>query len=79
MNKKRLERDKEKAVVSGVLAGLSNYFGQDPILFRVIAITFLILTGVFPGLLIYILAVLMIPKKVDKSSDVEYEVVNEDE
>lgn len=77
--KKRLERDKEKAVISGVLAGLSNYFGQDPILFRVIAITFLILTGVFPGLLIYILAVLMIPKKLDRSDDVEYEVVEEDD
>lgn len=79
MNKKRLERDKEKAVVSGVLAGLSNYFGQDPLLFRIIAITFLILTGVFPGVLIYLMAVLMIPKKVEHGAEVEYEVVEDDE
>ena len=72
---KRLERDKEKAVVSGVLAGLANYYQQDPVLFRVGAITFLILTGFFPGILIYIMAVFIMPKRVDAPSDVEYEVV----
>lgn len=70
--KKRLERDEEKAVISGVLAGMANYFEQDPVLFRIAAITFLILTGVFPGLLIYILAWIIMPRR---SARVEYEVV----
>ena len=73
MSKKRLERDKERAVVSGVLAGLANYFGQDPVLFRVMAITFLVLTGVFPGLLLYIVAWVIIPKQDNRR--VDYEIV----
>lgn len=75
--KKRLERDKEKAVVSGVLAGMANYFNQDPVLFRVVAITFLILTGFFPGILLYLAAVLVMPKE-NKTAPVEaeYEVVD---
>lgn len=71
--KKRLERDNEKAVVSGVLAGMANYFGHDPVLYRVLAVTFLIITGVFPGLLVYLAAWLMMPKK--NPVEVDYEVV----
>lgn len=73
---KKLERDQGNAVVAGVLAGLANYYKQDPVLFRVVAITFLILTGVFPGILIYIMAVLIMPKKPLASADVQYEVVD---
>lgn len=76
MHKKQLERDEEKAVVSGVLAGMANYFEQDPTLFRVAAVTFLILTGVFPGIILYIAAWIMMPKRMQKPLDVEYEVVD---
>ena len=72
--KKRLERDKERAIISGVLAGLAKYFNQDPTLFRVAAIAFLILTGIFPGLLLYLAAWIVMPRK-DGSQDVQYEVV----
>jgi phage shock protein C len=71
--KKRLERDQERAVVSGVLAGMARYYNQDPVLFRIIAITFLILTGFFPGILIYLVAWFVMPRQ-DKSR-VDYEVV----
>jgi phage shock protein C len=72
--KQKLERDEEKALVSGVLAGLANYFGQDPVLFRVLAISFLILTGIFPGILLYLAAWVVMPKDKRRSS-VDYEVV----
>ena len=72
--KKKLERDEEKSVVSGVLAGLANYFDQDPVLFRVLAIMFLILTGIFPGLFIYLAAWMVMPKKDGDRVDVDYEV-----
>jgi phage shock protein C len=71
--KKKLERDEEKAVVSGVLSGMANYFGQDPVLFRVLAITFLILTGVFPGIILYFAAWVIIPK--NNRPKVDYEIV----
>lgn len=74
--KKRLKRDEEQAVIAGVLSGLANYFNQDPALFRIAAITLLILTGVFPGLLLYLGAWAVMPKhKAEPASDVEYEVV----
>ena len=76
MKKKQLERDEEKAVISGVLAGMANYFEQDPMLFRVAAIAFLILTGFFPGIILYIAAWIMMPKRMQKPLDVEYEVVD---
>lgn len=72
---KRLERDKEKAVISGVLAGMANYFEQDPVLFRVMAIAFLVLTGFFPGILLYLAAIVVMPRKMHEAQDVEYEVV----
>lgn len=75
MNKKKLERDEEKAVVSGVIAGMANYFEQDPVLFRVAAVTFLILTGFFPGIILYLAAWIMMPKRMREAQDVEYEVV----
>ena len=75
MNKKRLKRDQEGAIVSGVLSGLAKYFDQDPVLFRVAAVAFLILTGIFPGVILYIAAWIMMPKKINESQDVEYEVV----
>lgn len=75
--KKRLERDEENVVVSGVIAGLARYFDQDPRLFRLFAIAFLIVTGFFPGVLIYFVAWMMIPKRKNREAaqDVEYEVV----
>jgi phage shock protein PspC (stress-responsive transcriptional regulator) len=72
MTKRRLERDQENQLVAGVLAGLANYFDQDPRLFRLVAIIFLILTGIFPGLLFYLIAWFMIPTK--KAPEVDYDI-----
>ncbi len=72
--KKRLERDRENQLVAGVLAGVAEYFEQDPRLFRIIAILFLVVTGVFPGLLFYIVAWIMMP--LQKIKNIDYEVVS---
>jgi len=72
--KKKLKRDEEQAIVAGVLAGMANYFNQDPALFRVAAITLLILTGVFPGLLLYLGAWLVMPNRRKAHQKADYEV-----
>lgn len=72
--KKKLKRDEEQAIVAGVLSGMANYFNQDPALFRVAAITLLILTGVFPGLLLYLGAWMVMPKHKSGEPKVDYEV-----
>lgn len=61
--RKKIYREDESAIVAGVLAGLAEYFKQDPVLFRLAGITLLILTGVFPGLLLYLIAWFMMPKR----------------
>lgn len=70
---KRLERDAENKVIAGVLSGLADYFKQDPVLFRLLAIVFLIVTGLFPGLLFYIVAWIIMPER--RSMKVDFEVV----
>ncbi|MFM2424072.1 MAG: hypothetical protein RLZZ70_461 [Candidatus Parcubacteria bacterium] len=67
--KKKLKRAEETAVVAGVMAGLAHYFDQDPTLFRLAGIFFLIISGVFPGLLLYVVAWIMMPKQ---SKDADY-------
>ena len=71
--KKKLRRSEESKVIFGVLGGLATYFEQDPVLYRVLAITFLIFTGIFPGLLLYLAAWLVMPKQ--PPQDFDYEVV----
>lgn len=67
--KKKLTRNQEQAVVAGVMGGLAEYFNHDPVLYRIFAVTFLIITGVFPGVLMYIAAWLFMPKRTRMQAD----------
>lgn len=58
---KRLYREKETAVLAGVVSGLAKYFEQDPVLFRLATIIMLIITGVFPVVFIYLAAWILMP------------------
>ena len=69
MTTKRVYRDQETALVAGVLSGLADYFKQDPVVFRLLAIVLIILTGVFPGVLFYLVAWFMVPKKPKMQAD----------
>ncbi len=60
---KKLYREEDEAMVVGVVAGLAKYFKQDPTLFRVMAILFLVLTGFFPGIILYLGAWLVMPNR----------------
>ena len=69
MTTKRVYRDQDTAVVAGVLSGLVEYFRQDPVVFRLVAIVLLILTGIFPGVLFYLLAWAIVPRKPKMEAD----------
>jgi phage shock protein C len=60
---KKLRRSNTDRWAGGVLSGMGTYFNVDPIVFRLIYIVFLVVTGVFPGVIIYIAAMLIIPKE----------------
>ena len=56
--RKRLYRSTRDRVFGGVCAGLSEYAQVDKGLLRFLAAVAILVTGVFPGLIAYILCVL---------------------
>lgn len=59
---KRLYRSNHNRVIAGVCGGISEYFQIDPSLVRIL----FILTGMFgAGLLVYIVAMFIMPKEED--------------
>lgn len=59
---KRLYKSDKDKVLSGVFGGLGEYFDVDPTVLRLAFILFVVLTGVFPGVIAYIIAALVVPK-----------------
>lgn len=57
---KKLKRSREK-VFAGILGGIGEYFDVDPTVLRVLFIFFVLVTGVFPGVIAYLLAILIMP------------------
>jgi phage shock protein C len=49
--------------ISGVLGGIAEYYDSDATMFRVLFVFIVIMTGIIPGILFYIAAALIMPKK----------------
>ncbi len=60
---KRLYRSEQNKVISGICGGLGEYFSVDAVILRLVYLLITIFTGVIPGILVYLLAVLIVPKK----------------
>jgi len=63
MEKKQLYRSDHDAVLAGICGGLGDYFNIDPVIIRIICLLVILFTGVFPGVLAYIIAIFIIPKE----------------
>ena len=50
-------------MLTGVLSGIGEYFTIDPTLLRLLFVVLTILTGIFPFVIIYIIAAFIIPQK----------------
>jgi phage shock protein C len=61
--KKKLYRNTEEKLVAGVLAGLADYYNQDVVFFRLAFVVLLIVTGFMPGVLVYIVAMVIVPEQ----------------
>ena len=59
---KKLTRSQNR-VIAGVCGGLAEYFDLDPTLVRLGFLLLTIFSAAFPGLLVYIICVLVIPNK----------------
>lgn len=60
---KKLTRSEKDRVISGVIGGLGEYFNVDSVILRLAWILVVVFTGVFPGLIVYLLAIFVVPKK----------------
>ena len=58
---RRLTRSHNK-MVAGVCAGIAEYFGWDVTLFRVIFVVVSILSVAFPGILVYVVLWIVMPR-----------------
>jgi len=60
---KRLYRSDDNKVIAGVIGGLGEYFGVDPVLLRLGYIFLMVFTAFIPGIVAYILAAIVVPPK----------------
>lgn len=60
---KRLYRSRSERLVGGVLGGLGAYLGVDPTWLRIAYVVVSVLTGFGPALLVYIIAMMIVPEE----------------
>ena len=64
MEEKKLYRSETNKMLGGVCGGIAEYFGIDPTMVRVAYAVLSIFSTGFPGLLLYILLLIIMPKRV---------------
>lgn len=63
MNGRKPLTKSDNRMISGVCAGIAEYFELDPTLIRVAYLVLSLFTAAFPGLLLYILLCIVMPRK----------------
>jgi phage shock protein C len=58
-----LRRSRSDRKIAGVVGGLAKYFNIDPTLARVLYVVISIVSAAFPGILVYLLLWVIIPKE----------------
>ena len=62
MEQKKLTRSANK-MVAGVCGGLAEYFGLDATLVRVIYVALTIFSAAFPGIILYLIMMMLMPEQ----------------
>lgn len=60
---KKLYLSSSDKIIGGVCGGAAEYMGIDSTLVRLIAVILTIITGTFPGILVYLVACAIVPKR----------------
>ena len=58
---KKLSRSEENKMISGVCAGFGDYFDIDTTLVRLIFVALALMTAIFPMLIFYVVAWIVVP------------------
>jgi len=64
MNMKRLGKSTTNVVLSGVCGGIAEYFNIDPTIVRLIWALLTVMSVGFPGLILYIVCAIVMPRGV---------------
>jgi phage shock protein C len=59
---KKLYRSRANRMIAGVMGGLGEFFGVDPVLLRLAYLILTVFSGFLPGIVGYVLAVLVVPE-----------------
>jgi phage shock protein C len=60
---KPLRRSRTNRMIAGVVGGLAEYLGIDPVLARVLYVVLSVVSAAFPGVLVYLILWLVIPEQ----------------
>lgn len=71
MNKKRLVRHQKNTVIAGVCGSFAEYFEINPKVIRIITVVLTVLTAIFPGILVYLTLMLIIPREAQVAAGFE--------
>jgi phage shock protein C len=64
---RRLHRSRSNRVLAGVCGGIAEDFGSDPTAVRLVTAVLGLFTGIFPMLLLYLVAALIVPESDEAS------------
>lgn len=70
---KKLYRSETNKMVAGICGGIAEYFSVDATAIRLVWLLIVIFTGVFPGVIAYILALFVVP--ISPHAEVKHEEV----
>ena len=60
---KRLYKSRENRVIAGVIGGIGEYLGVDPVVLRVVWVAIVVFTVGIPGIIVYLIAAFVITEK----------------
>lgn len=61
--KRPLRKSRTNRVIAGVVGGLADYLGMDPTLARVLYVLISVFSAAFPGILVYIILLVVMPEE----------------
>jgi len=60
---KRLKRSRSDRMLAGICGGIANYMMVDPSIIRLVFVLATFFTALFPGILIYFIMWIVVPKE----------------
>ena len=66
---RRFYRSRSNRVLAGVCGGIAEYYGSDPTAVRLLTLVLGLFTGIFPMIVVYLVAAIVLPDHEGASSD----------